>query len=61
MKKILFFASIPLLLAIYFWTLTEAFHLLSAQSDLAVLFGVLLLCILLFTLIIIIRYAKKLF
>ena len=42
--KIYVFAVILIVVVVLFWVLTEAFHLLTAPSDLSVLGGVLLMC-----------------
>ena len=41
-KKYLLFAVIPIAIVAMMWLLTQAFHLISARSDSAVLYGFLL-------------------
>lgn len=61
-NKILYIALIPVAVLVLFFLFSEAFHLLTAPSDLSVLGGVLLLVLALFILIkLFIFTAKKLF
>ena len=61
-SKFYYIAGIPIVLLCLFFIFTEAFHLLSAPSDVSVFFGALLLAISLFILIkLFIFVAKKFF
>lgn len=61
-EKILAVAAIPAIIAIILFVFTQAFHMLTAPSDISVIGGVLLLCVSFFVVVKLSIFAfKKLF
>jgi len=58
MKKYYLFALFPVVLLVYLWVFSEAFALLSAASDVSVVFGVLLIAVCVLSIFKLLFYVK---